>query len=66
MANNEVKFSLKIEDNATGTIKDVSASTKDLSRVVKNVTQEVNKAQPGGVMQSSVVFFRRNFATNPS
>lgn len=45
MANNEVKFSLKIEDNATGTIKDVSASTKDLSRVVKNVTQEVNKAQ---------------------
>ena len=45
MANNEVKFSLKIEDNATGTIKDVSASTKDLSRVVKTVTKEVNKAQ---------------------
>ena len=37
MANNEVKFSFKIEDNATGTIKDVSASTKDLSCVVKNV-----------------------------
>ena len=66
MANNEVKFSLKIEDNATGTIKDVSASTNDLGRVVRNVTQEVNKAQPGGVMHSSVVFFRRDFATNPS
>lgn len=66
MANNEVKFSLKIEDNATGTIEDVSASTKDLSSVGKNVTQEVNKAQPGGVIHSSVVFFLRNFATNPS
>ena len=45
MANNEVKFSLKIEDNATGTLKDVSASTKDLGRVVKSVTEEVRRTQ---------------------
>ena len=45
MTSNEVKFSLKIEDNATGTLKDVSASTKDLGRVVRDVTQEVHKAQ---------------------
>ena len=48
MASKEVKFSLKIEDNVTGTIKDVSASTKNLGRVVKNVAREVNKAHPVG------------------
>ena len=48
MANNEVKFSLKIEDNVTGTIKDASASTKNFGRVVKNVTREVNRRSPAG------------------
>lgn len=44
MANNTVSFKLKIVDEATGSIKKVTASTNELRGVVQKVTDEVNES----------------------
>ena len=41
MANNTVSFKLKIVDEATGSIKKVTASTNELRGIVQKVTDEV-------------------------
>ena len=46
MANNTVSFKLKIVDEATGSIKKVTASTNELRGVVQKVTDEVRRASP--------------------
>ena len=43
MANNTVSFKLKIVDEATGSIKKVTASTNELRGVVQKVTDEVRE-----------------------
>ena len=45
MANNTVYLKLKIVDEATGSIKKVTASTNELRGVVQKVTDEVRKNQ---------------------
>ena len=44
MANNTVSFKLKIVDEATGSIKKVTASTNELRGVVQKVTDEVRES----------------------
>lgn len=45
MADNSLNFSIKIKDEATDALKKVSVSVDEVGKVVKQVTEEVNKAQ---------------------
>lgn len=45
MANNTVNFTINIKDNATGKLKEITASTNDLGKMVRSVTEEVRANQ---------------------
>lgn len=45
MANNTVNFTINLKDNATGKIKEITASTSDLGKMVRSVTEEVRANQ---------------------
>lgn len=45
MADNSLNFSIKIKDEATAALKKISVSVDGVSKVVKKVTEEANRAQ---------------------
>lgn len=45
MAKNDVNFRIRITDEASGGLKRISMSSKDLSNTINRVTDEANKAQ---------------------
>ena len=45
MADNSLNFSIKIKDEATASLKKIAVSVDGVSKVVKKVTEEANKAQ---------------------